>query len=114
MLMVVGRCKRVRTRTVPYTDKKTGEDTSFVETTVAIATEEDVNASWCVVSRDFGPVEEGELVAAEASVRTFPSSQSRTGAGYQITLWRRVALADVMPDASRADDGAPHRLAAVN
>lgn len=114
MLIVCGRVKRVQSRVVPYTDKKTGEDTSFDEITVAIAAETDLNVSWCALGRDFGAVPEpGELIAAEASIRTYQSTQSRTGAGYQLTLWRRVGLAEAMGD-SAAEVGSGARLAAVN
>lgn len=114
MLIVAGRVKRVQSRNVPYIDKKTGEETSFNEVTVAIASESDLNVSWCALARDFGGAPEvGELVAAEASIRTYQSTQSRTGAGYQLTLWRRVGLAEAMGDAA-AEAGSGARLAAVN
>lgn len=114
MIVAVGRVKRVQTRPVEYTDKTTGEVNKFVETRVALGSEEDLNATWCRLGREFGDAPaEGELLAAEAWIRTYASSQSRTGAGYELTLVRRVGLAEVMP-IGQADPDAPARLAAVN
>ena len=86
----------------------------FEEVRVAIASDGDLNATWCGLGRDFGPEpQEGEMIAAEAWIRTWASSSAKTGAGYGLTLARRVGVAEVMPDAQRGGDDAPTRLAAV-
>ncbi|MGC3955662.1 MAG: hypothetical protein QM804_15675 [Propionicimonas sp.] len=103
MLVVVGKVKQVRSREVEWAQG------SFTETRVAIGAEDDLNASWCELGRDFGPPpEEGEAIAALAYVKTYTSSSSRTGAGFSLMLMRRVGLAEVMPAGA---NGA--RLAAV-